>query len=151
VGTSEGSVNERIRLWTFLLALAAAPAAGRGTRSGQAIGSPQPDSAFAVPQSRGETRMGVNQYTAAHVFEDLPDGGGVVLDGDTASDSAGIARIRQHTRDVAAAFQAGDFTKPFPSACTRRAGHGSHGGSTLHNQLSNPRSPARCRSPDPND
>jgi hypothetical protein len=55
----------------------------------------------------------VNQYKAAHVFEDLSDGGRIVLDRDTPSDSAGIARIRQHMRDIAVAFQAGDFTKPF--------------------------------------
>ena len=55
--------------------------------------------------------MGVNQYTSAHVFEDLPDGGRIVLE--TPSDTPGIARIRQHMRDIAAAFRAGDFTKPF--------------------------------------
>ena len=106
-------MNGRSRLWTFLLALAAAPAACKGARSSQVTGSPQPDSAFAAMLSRGETVMGVSQYTSAHVFEDLPDGGRIVLDRDTASDSAGIARIRQHMRDVAAAFQAGDFSKPF--------------------------------------
>jgi hypothetical protein len=57
--------------------------------------------------------MGVDQYTSAHVFEDLPDGGRVVLDREDATDSAGIATIRQHMRDIAAAFRAGDFTKPF--------------------------------------
>jgi len=30
-------------------------------------------------QSRGAHVMGVDQYTSAHVFEDLPDGGRVVL------------------------------------------------------------------------
>jgi hypothetical protein len=57
--------------------------------------------------------MGVDQYTSAHVFEDLPDGGRIVLDRDSGSDTAGIATIRQHMRDVAAAFATGDFTKPF--------------------------------------
>jgi len=56
--------------------------------------------------------MGVDQYTSAHVFEDLPDGGRIVLDRDSGSDTAGIATIRQHMRDVAAAFATGDFTKP---------------------------------------
>lgn len=64
-------------------------------------------------QSRGEHVMGVNQYSSAHVFEDLPDGGRVVLDRDDASDTAAIATIRAHMRDIAAAFRAGDFTKPF--------------------------------------
>jgi len=62
-------------------------------------------------QSRGEMVMGVNQYTSAHVFEELPDGGRIILD--TQSDSAGIAQIRRHMRDIAAAFRAGDFEKPF--------------------------------------
>jgi len=57
--------------------------------------------------------MGVDQYTSAHVFEDLPDGGRVVLDRDSAADSSGVATIRQHMRDIATAFRAGDFTKPF--------------------------------------
>lgn len=57
--------------------------------------------------------MGVNQYTSAHVFEDLPDGGRIVLDRADASDTADIAKIRAHMRDIQAAFRAGDFTKPF--------------------------------------
>jgi hypothetical protein len=64
-------------------------------------------------QERGRAVMGVDQYTSAHVFEDLPDGGRIVLDRDRAADSAGIATIRRHMRDVVAAFQAGDFEKPF--------------------------------------
>ena len=42
------------------------------------------DSAYSAVQERGRAVMGVNQYTSAHVFEDLPDD-----------------------------FQRGDFTKPF--------------------------------------
>ncbi len=57
--------------------------------------------------------MGVDQYTSAHIFEDLPDGGRVILDRDDASDTAAIATIRAHMHDIAAAFGAGDFTKPF--------------------------------------
>jgi len=34
---------------------------------------------FSAMQARGEHVMGVNQYTSAHVFEDLPDGGRVVV------------------------------------------------------------------------
>ena len=30
-----------------------------------------------------------------------------------AADTSGVATIRQHMRDIAASFQAGDFTKPF--------------------------------------
>jgi hypothetical protein len=64
-------------------------------------------------QSRGEHVMGVNQYTSTHVFEDLPDGGRVVLDRADATDTADITKIRAHMRDIQAAFRAGDFTKPF--------------------------------------
>ena len=68
---------------------------------------------FAALQARGAHVMGVNQYTSAHVFEDLPDGGRVVLERGDASDTADITTIRAHMRDIAAAFRAGDFTKPF--------------------------------------
>jgi hypothetical protein len=68
---------------------------------------------FSAMQTRGAHVMGVNQYTSAHVFEDLPDGGRVVLERADASDTADITTIRAHMRDIAAAFRAGDFTKPF--------------------------------------
>jgi len=64
-------------------------------------------------QERGAHVMGVDQYTSAHAFEDLPDGGRVVLERDDAGDSAAIAAIRLHMREIAASFRAGDFTKPF--------------------------------------
>jgi hypothetical protein len=64
-------------------------------------------------QERGAHVMGVDQYTSAHVFEDLPDGGRVVLERDVPSDTAAIAAIRAHMRDIETAFRAGDFTKPF--------------------------------------
>lgn len=57
--------------------------------------------------------MGVDQYTSAHVFEDLADGGRVVLDRDSAGDTSGFATIRLHMRDIAASFRSGDFSKPF--------------------------------------
>jgi len=71
------------------------------------------DAEFAAMQMRGQMVMGVDQYTSAHVFEDLPDGGRVVLDRDSTGDTTGVATIRQHMRDIAAAFRAGDFAKPF--------------------------------------
>ena len=83
---------------------------GAGDRRARAEHS---DSAFAAMQSRGQAVMGVDQYTSAHVFEDLSDGGRIVLDRDDGPDTAGIAAIRQHMRDIADAFQAGDFAKPF--------------------------------------
>jgi len=71
------------------------------------------DRDFAAMQERGRAVMGVDQYTSAHVFEDLPDGGRVVLDRADGADTSGVATIRLHMRAIAASFRAGDFTKPF--------------------------------------
>lgn len=71
------------------------------------------DTDFAAMQERGRMVMGVDQYTSAHVFEDLPDGGRIVLDRESGADTSGVATIRQHMRDIAIAFRAGDFAKPF--------------------------------------
>jgi hypothetical protein len=93
--------------------------------------TPPADTAFATMQERGSVVMGVDQYTSHHVFEDLPDGGRIVLDNDDATDTAAIGRIRAHMRDIAAAFGRGDFTKPFavhgmpvPGTSTMAARHG---------------------------
>ncbi|HET6761567.1 MAG TPA: hypothetical protein VFH13_05675, partial [Gemmatimonadaceae bacterium] len=69
------------------------------------------DSAFAALQKRGETAMGVNQYTSQHVFERLPDGGRIVLQRKE-SDSTGEATIRAHMREISTAFMRGDFALP---------------------------------------
>jgi len=69
------------------------------------------DSSFAALQQRGETAMGVNQYTSQHVFEPLPDGGRIVLQRKEA-DSAGTETIRAHMRTIAKAFSNGDFALP---------------------------------------
>src|SRR5829696_8368011 len=58
------------------------------------------DSSYAGVQKRGQAVMGVDQLTSKHVFEDLPDGGRVVLDRDDASDSAAVRTIRAHVRDI---------------------------------------------------
>ena len=68
---------------------------------------------FSAMQMRGEHVMGVNQYTSAHVFEDLPDGGRIVLERADASDTAAVKQIRAHMHEIAEAFRAGDFAKPF--------------------------------------
>jgi hypothetical protein len=70
------------------------------------------DSAFAELQRRGAVVMGVDQYRSAHRFDALPDGGRIELQSLT-GDSADVAGIRQHFRDIEAAFGAGDFSKPF--------------------------------------
>jgi hypothetical protein len=69
------------------------------------------DSSFAALQERGETAMGVNQYTSKHVFEPLPDGGRIVLQRE-ASDSVGLAAIRAHMDTISKSFANGDFAVP---------------------------------------
>ena len=66
------------------------------------------DTGFAALQQRGKMVMGVDQYTSAHRFDDLPDGGRVVLTR-SAVDTAGVRTIRAHLADIARAFAAGDF------------------------------------------
>src|SRR5437764_4105242 len=56
------------------------------------IDSAKNDSVFAALQKRGEMTMGVDQYTAAHRFEPLPDGGRIVLQRASA-DRAGEATL----------------------------------------------------------
>jgi hypothetical protein len=98
--------NARLTVWLT----SAASLLGCGApHTRQAAG----DTSFAATQQRGRMVMGVDQYTSTHVFEDLPDGGRIVLDRDSASDTAGIRIIRAHMRAIAAEFAAGDFTKPF--------------------------------------
>ena len=96
----------------------AALVATGGTARAQAPSTPAPtatpsDSAFAAVQTRGADRraMGVDQYTSAHRFDALPDGGRIELRR-VADDSAGVARIRAHLRAIAAAFARGDFRTP---------------------------------------
>jgi hypothetical protein len=71
------------------------------------------DSAFAAVQARGADRraMGVDQYTSPHRFDALPDGGRIELQR-ASDDSAGVAQIRRHMREIASAFTAGDFRTP---------------------------------------
>ena len=69
------------------------------------------DSTFAAVQSRGAVAMGVDQYTSTHHFTPTADGGIIELQRDTL-DSAGVAQIRDHMRQIAGAFAEGDFTLP---------------------------------------
>jgi hypothetical protein len=70
------------------------------------------DSAFQSLQARGAGVMGVDQYTSAHVFESLPDGGRIVLERPDSADTSGVRTIREHMRTIAAAFRRGDFEAP---------------------------------------
>lgn len=55
--------------------------------------------------------MGVDQYTSAHQFDDLPNGGRIELQRDS-TDTAGVRTIREHLQHVAVAFGSGDFRLP---------------------------------------
>ena len=66
---------------------------------------------FAGVQERGAAVMGVDQYTSAHVFESLPDGGRIELQRDR-DDPGGVAQIRKHMREIRDAFGKGDFSLP---------------------------------------
>jgi hypothetical protein len=74
--------------------------------------SPTPDARFAGVQARGAEVMGVDQYTSTHVFEDLADGGRIVLVREDTSDMEGTATIRAHLRAIADSFGHGIFTNP---------------------------------------
>ena len=82
----------------------ACPSGDHGTRASG-------DSGFAQMQARGKVAMGVDQYTSAHRFDDLPDGGRIQLQRDP-NDTAGVRTIREHLQKIAAAFSQGDFTVP---------------------------------------
>ncbi len=69
------------------------------------------DTAYKAMQLRGQKTMGVDQTTSSHGFQSLPDGGRIVLVRDI-TDSAGVAHIRAHLRDMQRAFGAGDFSMP---------------------------------------
>jgi hypothetical protein len=96
-------IARRVLLSLVLLPIAAC---GREDR-----GDARSDSSFAALQQRGETAMGVNQYTSQHVFESLPDGGRIVLQRKE-SDSVGEAAIRAHMDTISKAFSTGDFVVP---------------------------------------
>lgn len=80
------------------------------SRGGPAVSST--DSAFKALQERGAAVMGVDQYTSRHVFEDLPDGGRIVLVRENPGDTAGVRIIRAHFRQIADSFGRGIFRDP---------------------------------------
>lgn len=96
-----------------LAAFALAACARSGPDQAAAGDTARSDSAFAQVQARGAAprAMGVDQYTSPHRFDALPDGGRIELQRAT-DDSAGVAQIRRHMREIATAFASGDFTTP---------------------------------------
>jgi hypothetical protein len=100
--------NRSVTAEQLLLALALLPIAACSPKEKSGAGN---DSSFAALQERGETAMGVDQYTSQHVFEPLPDGGRIVLQRKEA-DSVGESAIRAHMRTISASFSDGDFAVP---------------------------------------
>jgi hypothetical protein len=101
-------MTQPLRPLAALIALAIASAAATAQAAPPA---PKPDTAYQTMQQRGQTAMGVDQYTSKHVFDDLPDGGRIELQADSA-DAAGVAEIRKHFAKIAVDFKAGDFSSP---------------------------------------
>ncbi len=98
---------------TLATELGACGAPGSSASDSAGVGRSPGDSAFAALQTRGADprAMGVDQYKAQHVFESLPDGGRIELQV-AVQDSADVAVIRRHLREIAVAFSAGDFAIP---------------------------------------
>ena len=94
-----------------ILSLAALPRLATAQHEHEHARRAESDTAFAAMQSRGKSAMGVDQYTSAHQFQDLADGGRIELQRDSA-DSAGVAEIRAHLQSIAKAFAGGGFDVP---------------------------------------
>lgn len=75
------------------------------------LGAQTRDTSYKAMQARGQMAMGVDQNASHHVFDDLPDGGRIELQADSA-DATAIAAIRAHLATIASAFQAGNFSTP---------------------------------------
>jgi hypothetical protein len=101
-----------MRIASVVLCFVLAGCAGR-TASRPGAVAPLSDSAFATLQARGGSAhgMGVDQSTSAHRFDDLPDGGRIVLQTTTA-DSAAVQQIRMHLHHIASAFAEGSCDIP---------------------------------------
>jgi hypothetical protein len=105
-------VAERLVALVLIAAVACTRADEGKTRSNSGFTELRKlDSSFGALQQRGETAMGVNQYTSQHIFESLPTGGRIVLQRKE-SDSVGEAAIREHMRAISRAFASGDFAIP---------------------------------------
>jgi len=63
-------------------------------------------------KQRGAQAMGFDQDKTAHHFLLRASGGAIVVSARNASDTASIAQIRLHFRDIAASFAEGAFEKP---------------------------------------
>lgn len=95
----------------FMLALSVAACAACSRSASGDHAAHGEDTSFAAMQERGKQVMGVDQYTSAHIFESLPDGGRIVLQRD-APDTTGTGTIRTHLATIVIAFSQGDFDLP---------------------------------------
>jgi hypothetical protein len=77
--------------------------------AGRLCAQTPPDTGFAALQQRGKMVMGVDQYTSMHRFDDLADGGRIVLTR-SPEDTAGVRAIRAHLAEITSAFADGDFS-----------------------------------------
>jgi hypothetical protein len=67
---------------------------------------------LAQMKAQGKEAMGFDQDATAHHFRLAPDGGSIAVDARVPGDQQTLAQVRAHLREVAAAFQRGDFAKP---------------------------------------
>ena len=121
--------NNRLHALGLLVALAIGQSAAAQAEHHHG-GHAQRDTAFTALQERGQSQMGVDQYTSTHRFDDLADGGRIELTRDPA-DTAGVRTIREHLAGIARAFTDGDFSTPravhdreVPGAATMAARRG---------------------------
>jgi hypothetical protein len=64
-------------------------------------------------KKRGAAAMGFDQNTTQHAFTATEDGGSIAVDVKDTEDVATRDQIRAHLKEIAGAFAAGDFSKPF--------------------------------------
>src|SRR4029079_3566568 len=61
---------------------------------------------------RGDAAMGFDQDKTTHRFQTRADGGAIEVDVKDPSDTASLAQVRAHLKEIAASFKSGDFGKP---------------------------------------
>lgn len=89
------------------------PLHAQHTAAAASAGAPHAHSAHdAELKARGDRHMGFSQDATTHHFVLATDGGAVEVTANDPADEATVERVRQHLRQVAAAFGAGDFSIP---------------------------------------
>jgi hypothetical protein len=63
-------------------------------------------------RQRGAAAMGFDQDATTHHFRIAPDGGSIEVVVTRATDDANLSAIREHLKEIAAAFAVADFSKP---------------------------------------